>query len=588
MRIPLRPAALLTPVLLALLPAASLARTDEIVDRVIELGTSDSRVHEHLEYMTERIGPRLSGSTACTRSCEWAVAQFRSFGLEARLERWGEFPVGFERGRSTGGMVSPVRQDFVFGTNAWTAGTPGPVRGRAVLEPVTMEELEQQRAALTGAWVVQRPGQQRARGGLRREISAALAGIETAGRIRGTGPLIVTGGRYRIAADDLPTEVQVNVEKSYYDDLLARLEAGQEVELEFDVDNRFVPGPVPLYNVVADIPGTDLADEYVIVGGHIDSWDGATGAQDNGTGVATTIEAARLLMEAGARPRRTIRFMLWTGEEQGLLGSRAYVEAHPELMDKISAVLVHDGGTNYLGGISGPEALVDQLRDACEPLVDLNPTMPFEVVQNGGLSRGGGSDHVPFVGKGVPGFFWIQRGRANYRHIHHTQHDHLETVVPEYQRHSALVVAIASYNIAMLDHMLDRTNLIDPNAGRGRGTRRRMGVNLADNTVTQVVEESMADSAGWQEGDVILAVDGVAVASTREIVDELQKGAPRKVFKMRRADKEFESVLDYTGTPSEKARERQRKQREEEEALKQAAKEAAAESKEGEPAGSGG
>ena len=114
----------------------------------------------------------------------------------------------------------------------------------------------------------------------------------------------------------------------------------------------------------------------MIVGGHIDSWDGATGATDNGTGVATTLEAARILMKAGVKPRRTIRFMLWSGEEQGLLGSAAYVKAHKDLMPKISAVLVHDGGTNYLSGIGATEAMLSDFEQVFAPVKELDPKLP--------------------------------------------------------------------------------------------------------------------------------------------------------------------------------------------------------------------
>ena len=169
--------------------------------------------------------------------------------------------------------------------------------------------------------------------------------------------LIVTGGAYRIAWDKLPETPVINLVKSQFDEVAGLVKEGKPVVLEFDIRNYFKKGPIPLYNVIADIPGTEFPDEYVIVGGHIDSWDGATGTTDNGTGCATTLEAARLLMKSGIRPRRTIRFMLWSGEEQGLMGSRAYVKDHPELMKKISAVLVHDGGTNYLSGIAATKAM---------------------------------------------------------------------------------------------------------------------------------------------------------------------------------------------------------------------------------------
>ena len=247
--------------------------------------------------------------------------------------------------------------------------------------------------------------------------------------------------------------------RKQYDEITGWLKAGKTVTLEFDIRNHFKKGPIKLYNVIADIPGTEKPDEYVIVGGHIDSWDGATGATDNGTGVATTLEAARILMKAGVKPKRTIRFMLWSGEEQGLLGSAAYVKSHKDLMSRISAVLVHDGGTNYLSGIGATEAMLADFEKVFEPVKDLDPAYPFEVRKVAGL-MGGGSDHASFLGANVPGFFWGQRGgRAVYQHTHHTQFDTFDAAIPEYQVHSSLVVALGAYGIANLDHLLSREKL---------------------------------------------------------------------------------------------------------------------------------
>jgi hypothetical protein len=254
------------------------------------------------------------------------------------------------------------------------------------------------------------------------------------------------------------------------------------------------------------------------------------------------MEAARLLVAAGARPKRTIRFVLWSGEEQGLLGSTAYVAAHPELMPKISAVLIHDGGTNYLSGIAGPEPLIPDLERAFRPLMDLDPAMPFEVTKNAGLQRGGASDHAPFVRAGVPGFFWRQSGETSYQFVHHTQHDTFENARQDYQRHSALVVAVGAYNLARLAGLLDRRDLLAP-------PPRRLGVFLEETTVTGV-SAGKAREAEWQEGDVVLSVDGVAVATRDELVAALREGAPKKTFVLKRGDAQIESVIDWSPPPA--------------------------------------
>src|SRR5690606_17780882 len=171
--------------------------------------------------------------------------------------------------------------------------------------------------------------------------------------------------------DRLPKDVEIQVRQSDYDYMNSRLADGMKIEVEVDLQHTFTNGPIPVYNTIAEIPGTVWPDEVVIVSAHLDSWDGpgSQGTTDNGTGSAVTLEAARLLMSAKARPKRTIRFILWTGEEQGLLGSRAYVNALRETgeLDKVSAVFVDDGGTNYEGGLQCIESQVPYLAAATAP-----------------------------------------------------------------------------------------------------------------------------------------------------------------------------------------------------------------------------
>jgi Zn-dependent M28 family amino/carboxypeptidase len=276
--------------------------------------------------------------------------------------------------------------------------------------------------------------------------------------IRATsGELILTGGNYRIDMENLPTVPSISLLKEQWDEIKKRVDDGEEVELAFDIRNHFRQGPIPLFNVIADIPGTEFPDEFVIVGGHIDSWDGATGATDNGAGCATTMEAARILMAAGVKPRRTIRFMLWSGEEQGLLGSRAFVKKHREDVAKnVSAVFVHDGGTNYVAGLGCTEAMRPDFEAIFSAAMKLDERAPFEIRTVKTIRPRGGSDHVSFIREGVPGFFWDQRGRAVYRTTHHTQFDTYDSVVPEYQKHSAIVIAIGALGTANLDHLLPR------------------------------------------------------------------------------------------------------------------------------------
>ncbi len=442
-----------------------IAELSDAVKAVIAAGQNDSRVMNHLDALTNRIGPRLTSSQNLQIACDWTRDYFEEIGLKnCRLEKWGEFPVGFNRGPWQGRMLVPTEQSLKFGTNAWTAGTKGRVIAPAIIAPKSIEELAGLKDQVANAWVFL----PRSASGRRtkekyekeRALFQAIKDVGPVGIIRATSDeRILTGGSYQVDWEKLPQVPSINLDKAQWEMIFAKLEAKEEVKLEFDIRNHFKKGPIPLYNVIAEIPGTQWPDEYVVVGGHLDSWDAATGATDNAAGCATTLEAARILMASGVKPLRTIRFMLWTGEEQGLLGSRAYVEANPEEVQKVSTVFVHDGGTNYVSGIGCPEDLLEDFQRIFAGAQTLDVRTPFAIEEVESLRPRGGSDHVSFLRKGIPGFFWRQAGRAVYRETHHTQFDTYDTVVPEYQKHSALVIAIGAIGVANLDHLLSRKSV---------------------------------------------------------------------------------------------------------------------------------
>ncbi len=525
------------------------AQTDD-AQRLIALAREDSRVMEHLDHLSNRIGPRLTGSDAYETACAWALAQFEAFGLEnCRLERWGEIAVGFNRGPASGRMLAPELKELSFATNAWTAGTRGRVSGIAVLAPSTAAELDAVRAKLPGAWVVSRASSGRGRGApqgsreFRDQLEAAYDEAGIAGTIRpGRGELLLTSGSPRITFDKLPTRPAIQLLAAQHGEIVKRIEAGEEVRLEFDIRNWFKQGPIAQHNVIAEIRGSEKPDEVVIVGGHLDTWDGATGTNDNGTGVATALEAARLLVKAGVKPKRTIRFMLWGGEEQGLLGSRAYVEKHRDAMASVSAVLVHDGGTNYCAGITATPAMTAQLREVFAPVASLDPELPFEVREVQGLS-GGGSDHDSFLRADVPGFFWIQKGRAVYSRTHHTQFDTFEQAIPEYQRNSAIVIAVGALGIANLPALLSRENLRAPSRGQGG---RRLGVMLADDmTIDEIVEDSVAARAGLLAGDKVLRIGQTPTPDSAELRAAMQAAPAKTTVTVLRAGSEVVAAIEF-------------------------------------------
>lgn len=462
------------PALILVSASLAVAQGDpDTIRKIVDEGTKHNQVMNHLTYLTQKIGPRLTSSSNLDKAEKWAVGQFKKFGCtNVHLEQWGSFPVGFDRGKkSYGRMTSPETVEFEFTSPSWSEGTKGPLKGPAIMAPTTMEQFNAVKDKLKNAWVIfttnpprRRPGtapteltpEQKAQ----QDLAAAIDGAGIAGRVNASrSELTVTSGQWRDKTfESHPMDRSVTIRKSDMDKITADLTANKPVTLEFNLDQKWRKGPVPIYNVIAEIKGTEKPDEVVIVSGHLDSWDGpgSQGALDNGTGSCTAMEAARILCAVKAKPKRTIRFILWTGEEQGIFGSRAYIALHPNEMDKISAVLVDDGGTNYQGGYEGLDVWKPFFETAYAPSVAAFPAMPMKYVIHESAITRIGSDQDSFNAVGVPGFFTIETGRSDYNYIHHTQHDRLEFAIPEYLVQSSTNHAVVSYNLACADTMLPR------------------------------------------------------------------------------------------------------------------------------------
>lgn len=540
--------------------------------KVIDIGLTDNNVVDVLDQLVNGIGPRLSGSHQDHIACRWARDLFISYGLEnVVMEEAGEFPVAFQRGPWRGQMIQPELMDLEFGTPAWSAGTRGAEEGPALMLPADVESMDMEQ--VKGAWIMmpsQRGRRDRGSRQAQREVQTKLEEAGIAGWIYPTrGESITTTGNSRVTWDNLPTIPRVNLRKDQYDVIVEKLEAEEDVTLRIDIRNHFQPGPAKFYNVIGDIVGTEFPDEYVIIGGHIDSWDGATGTTDNGTGTATTIEAARILMAAGAKPRRTIRFMLWSGEEQGLLGSRAWVEQNPELLDKISAVFVYDGGPNAIAGLPATAAMKADFEKVFDPVMKLNPDLPFTIKDVPGLPRGIGSDHESFIPKGVPGFFWTQEGRADWRRGIHTQFDTFDLVIPEYLEHSTTVIALTALGMGNLDHLLSREGMLEAGGGGrgggGQGARRRMGVMLDENVLSEVVADTPAAKAGLKTGDKIVQVDDQEVTDRRSLIRAMMQGEPKKKVIYERDGKRMETTMEWPAPqrrqrPAEEPKEEEKKE----------------------------
>ncbi|MCH8979569.1 MAG: M20/M25/M40 family metallo-hydrolase [Armatimonadetes bacterium] len=451
------------------------------VARIIEEGRDRSQAMSTLVEMTEGIGPRATGTPQLRKAEDWAVTKFEAWGLQTvHLEKWGETPMGFERGpRQSARMVAPFEKQFVFTTNCWTVGTDRPVRGWAVLMPENLEQFRALRGRLNGAWVLM--PDEVSMGGARltdpTDLDRAMDAAGIAGRVYTTGQdLVWTHGRWTQYTDATrPKKPLITIRGEDFNTVTRALEGTSNVVLEFDIENIFLPGPMPLHNVIAEIRGTEKPDEVVIISGHFDSWNGpgSQGASDNGTGSTVTMEAARILAAVGARPKRTIRFILWTGEEQGLLGSAAYVEAHKAELYKISCVLNEDSGPNYHASISGTPDMMQILTEAVKPMADAFPGKPVVAKERERLG-GGGSDHASFLKMGVPGFTFGKAGGFNYRRVWHTQYDR-HTEVPEgHLAQMATNMAVVAFNIACADELLPRVPVRNgPSAGVESGSAAR-------------------------------------------------------------------------------------------------------------------
>ncbi len=539
--------------------AAAQARPASPVARaVIREARTHSKVMEYLDYLANSIGPRLTGSDNLDLAVHWALGEFERMGLRnCHLEKWKTLQVVFDRGPWWGKMIwkeggKEHTACLDFNTPAWSAGTRGVVEGPAVLGPSGKKEMEKNLPLYKGKWVVlPLPEGRRRRGGgwgFGPPLATSLLSKGVLGVIIGVqGELLRMSSLRRVRWDKItwetrPTVPLVKVTESSYEKIFRVLEKGIPLKLRFHIQNRFRKGPMDVYNVVADLPGREKPGEYVIVGAHIDSWDGATGSVDNGCGVSTTLEAARLLARAGARPRRTIRFILFSGEEQGLLGSRAYVKAHKDILPRVSAVLVHDGGTDYISGITGTPAMKKDLERAFAFAGRLDPKMPFKVGVRNGLG-GGGSDHASFLAAGVPGFFWNQSGGFDYNYIWHTQNDNFEQAIPAYQVHSSIVVALGALGLADLDHLLSREKLRAARRGRRRF---RLGVRLDGLTVKAVLPGSPAAKAGLKEGDLFLEAGGKKLGGMRDLFMALFRSRGKVEVLVLRKGRKVKLALDLS------------------------------------------
>lgn len=532
-----------------------------MAEAIVAEGLERSQAMRLLTDLCERVGHRLTGSDNYTKACEWALAEFKAMGLDARMEQWDEWQLVWNRGAWVGRITAPIQLDMYVATDAWTAGTKGLQKGLVVMAPATAEEATA--ANFGGKWVFHR---RRPSAEVRKACEAAgiLGWVYRAGDPNQQYPTRVrVFGNQQTAQKplaDAPTVPSIAVRADDADKLVELLEqaetgAGPAPVCEFDIQNGFREGPIALHNVIAEIKGTEKPDEYVVVCGHLDSWHQAQGTTDNGTGATSTMEVARILAKVGAKPKRSILFCLWGGEEQGLLGSRAFVQKNRAEMAKYSAVYNHDTGTNWahsLGVTAKMKAQLDPVFAHVNRLLqapDADHDGPvFDLKEAAAVRGGGGSDHASFIAAGVPAWSWSLKGRSDYfQHTWHTQWDKLDVAIEEYQRHTATVVAIAALGTANLDELLDREGV---QTGGGRENQSTtiaegwFGAKFDGLKLKDVNPEGRAAKMGAKDGDVLAAVGGQKVENLRQIFQFARETEGEQVeFQFQRGAETFRAKL---------------------------------------------
>jgi carboxypeptidase Q len=444
-----------------------------VIEKIRAEGMERSKVVELFDYLTTAIGPRLTNSPAHRRSIEWAQQTLKSWGMSEVHTEPFEFGRGWTLTKLSIEMVEPRYMPLIGYTRGWSPATPG----RIVATPVWMPGLEAdamkaQAGKLKGAILFTSPIQNYA---IRADRPAAsgdlkppspqptrppqlnaerLAALKTEGVAVTIEPNIGEHGTVFVTGRDMGANAvpSIVLASEHYNLVARMLQQKIPVKLAVEVQAAFNEEDKNALNVIWEIPGADNAvkDEIVMAGAHLDSWHTATGATDNADGSATIMEAMRILKTLNIRPRRTIRGALWAGEEQGLLGSRAWVARHlagdknKAARDKFSVYFNLDNGYPPISGfyMEGNEPARAIMAEWLKPVAGLGAIMPAP-------GHIGATDHLSFLDVGVPGFQAVQE-YVNYDvRTHHTNVDFAERVDPNALKQASTVMAVVLYQAAM-------------------------------------------------------------------------------------------------------------------------------------------
>jgi carboxypeptidase Q len=473
--------AVIVAALAATVPGAAQEKVDfSVIEKIKAEGVDRSKVLETFDHLTTVIGPRLTNSPAHKRAVAWTQETLKAWGMSEVHTEPFPFGRGWTLDKVSVEMIEPRYMPMIGYPRGWSPSTPG----RVVATPVWLPGLDDaavkaQAGKLKGAIVMTSPVMTYAIKADRPVASGDLKGPQPAPvrppnlnaerlavlKAEGVGVTIEPnigehGTVFVTGRDQGANAVPSIVLATEHYNLIARLlQQKIPVKLAVEVQARFHDEDRNTHNVIAEIPGTDnaLKDEVVMLGAHLDSWHTATGATDNADGIATTMEAMRILKALGVRPRRTIRLALWAGEEQGLLGSRAYVDQHlagdknRSARDKLSVYFNFDNGYPPISGfyMEGNDPARKIMEEWLKPVASLGAIMPSP-------GHIGATDHLSFLAVGIPGFQAVQE-YVNYDvRTHHTNVDFAERIDPAALKQASVVIATVIYQAAMRDGTFPR------------------------------------------------------------------------------------------------------------------------------------
>lgn len=494
-----------------------------IVNRIRTAAFTESKVMDHMFFLTDVHGPRLTNSPGYRAAADWVVKQMGEYGVPARLEKWGPFGRGWAYSHFEAHLLEPQYAPLIGFPLAWTPGTDGMVigepmvallrtqedldkfkgklKGKIVLtspireltmrtDPLgkrfTDAELAQEAiapdpgAALFGRPIPTTPGQPqndfRQMRAFRDKLSQFLhdeapAMVVQQGYLGDGGTVFASQGGSQEKAKAIPPPM-VALTPEHYNRIMRLIDHKIPVKLQFNVQARMIDDTEDSANVIAEIEGGKKKDEIVMLGAHLDSWHGGTGATDNAAGCAVMMEAMRILKSMNVKMDRTVRMGLWSGEEEGLFGSKAYVKerfADPEVMrvttehGKIAGYFNYDNGTGKIRGIylQGNDMVRPIFQAWMEPFKDLG-------MQTASIRNTGGTDHLSFDAVGIPGFQFIQEPMEYSTRTHHSNMDVYDHVSKGDLMQASAIIASFVYNTAMRDEMLPRKPLPKPQPRRDR------------------------------------------------------------------------------------------------------------------------